>query len=127
MNASYVYRCILTNDWDNSEKTIIEYYNKRGASERNFDFLNNDFGWAHLPFSFLNENTVFMIATAILKNFHLYFLGILRGRAEGVDCGTRIKRFVRRFVNVPAKWTRSGRMDVLTLYTKRQIYLSLCG
>lgn len=110
-----------------SEKAIIEYYNKRGASERNFDCLNNDFGWAHLPFSFLNENTVFLIATAILKNFYLYFLGVLRGRAEGVDCGTRIKRFVRRFVNVPAKWTRSGRMDVLTLYTKRQIYLSLCG
>ena len=125
--TEYVYRCILTNDWDNSEKAIIEYYNKRGASERNFDCLNNDFGWAHLPFSFLNENTVFMIATAILKNFHLYFLGVLRGRAEGVDCGTRIKRFVRRFVNVPAKWTRSGRMDVLTLYTKRQIYRSLCG
>lgn len=69
--TEYVYRCILTNDWDNSEKAIIEYYNKRGASERNFDCLNNDFGWAHLPFSFLNENTVFMIATAILKNFHL--------------------------------------------------------
>lgn len=126
-DAEYSYRCILTDDWDNSEKAIIEYYNKRGASERNFDCLNNDFGWAHLPFSFLNENTVFMIATAILKNFHLYFLGVLRGRAEGVDCGTRIKRFVRRFVNVPAKWTRSRRMDVLTLYTKRQIYLSLCG
>ncbi|MCQ2084091.1 MAG: hypothetical protein MJY58_06325 [Bacteroidaceae bacterium] len=91
-----------------------------------YGVLYNDFGWAHLPFFFLNENTVFMIATAILKNFYLYFLGVLRGRAEGVDCGTRIKRFVRRFVNVPAKWTRSGRMDVLTLYTKRQIYLSLC-
>ena len=91
------------------------------------DCQNNDFGWAHLPFSFLNENTVFLIATAILKNFYLYFLDVLRGRAEGVGCSTRIKRFVRRFVAVLAKWTRSGRMDVLTLYTKRQIYLSLCG
>lgn len=124
--TEYVYRCILTNDWDNSEKAIIEYYNKRGDSERNFDCQNNDFGWAHLPFSFLKENTVFLIATVILKNFYLYFLDMLRGRAEGIDCSTRVKRFVRKFVNVPAKWTRSGRMDVLTLYTKRQIYLSLC-
>ena len=55
-----------------------------------------------------------------------YFLGVLRGRAEGIDCSTRVKRFVRKFVTVPAKWTRSARTVVLTLYTKRQIYLSLC-
>lgn len=41
---SYVYRCILTNDWEMSEKVIIEYYNQRGARERDFDALNNDFG-----------------------------------------------------------------------------------
>ena len=41
---SYVYRCILTNDWEMSEKVISEYYNQRGARERDFDALNNDFG-----------------------------------------------------------------------------------
>lgn len=51
--TEYVYRSILTNDWSNSEKNIIFYYNQRGASERNFDCQNNDFGWAHLPFSYL--------------------------------------------------------------------------
>ena len=45
--TEYVYRCIVTNDWNNSERDIIRYYNKRGASERNFDCQNNDFGWAH--------------------------------------------------------------------------------
>ena len=58
---SYVYRCILTNDWEMSEKEVIEYYNLRGARERDFDALNNDFGWGHLPCSFLNENTVFLL------------------------------------------------------------------
>ena len=28
---SYVYRCILTNDWEMSAKEVIEYYNLRGA------------------------------------------------------------------------------------------------
>ncbi len=64
----YVYRCIITNDWNSSETDIIAFYNKRGESEKNFDVQNNDFGWAHLPFSFLAENTVFMIVTAMLKN-----------------------------------------------------------
>ena len=123
----YVYRCIVTNDWDNSERSIITYYNKRGASERNFDCQNNDFGWAHLPFSFLSENTVFLIATAMLKNFYLYLLDILAGRVKGIDRRARLKRFMRAFVIVPAKWTRSGRRNVLTLYTKRRTYLELAG
>ena len=50
----YTYRCIITNDWESEEKSVIETYNKRGARERDFDRLNNDFGWKHLPCSFLN-------------------------------------------------------------------------
>ena len=34
------------------------------ARARDFDRLNNDFGWKHLPCSFLNENTVYIILTA---------------------------------------------------------------
>ncbi len=35
--TEYVYRCIVTNDRDRTERDIICYYNKRVASERNFD------------------------------------------------------------------------------------------
>ena len=123
--TEYIYRCIVTNDWDSSERDIISYYNQRGASERNFDCQNNDFGWAHMPFSFLKENTVFLIATAILKNFYLHLLGVISGRVKGLDKTARLKRFLRMFVIVPAKWTRSGRRNVLSLYTKRRVYLEL--
>ena len=125
--TSYVYRCIVTNDQESSERDIIVYYNKRGASERNFDCQNNDFGWAHLPFSYLNENTVFLIATAMLKNFYCYLLDILEGKVLGLDRTARLKRFIRKFVSVAAKWTRSARQNVLTLYTKRRVYLELAG
>ena len=70
----YTYRCILTNDWVSTEKDIITFYNERGASEKNFDIQNNDFGWSHLPFSFMAENMVFMMVTAMLKNFYLYLV-----------------------------------------------------
>ena len=29
-----------------TEKDIITFYNERGASEKNFDIQNNDFGWS---------------------------------------------------------------------------------
>ncbi len=40
---NFIYRSILTNDNGLSEKEFIEYFNMRGASEKLFDILNNDF------------------------------------------------------------------------------------
>jgi hypothetical protein len=74
---------------------------------------------------FLKENTVFLIATAILKNFFLHLLDVIGGRVKGLDRTARLKRFLRMFVVVPAKWIKSGRRNVLNLYTKRRIFLEL--
>ena len=70
----YMYRAILTNDHDSTEEQVIDKYNQRGSSEKNFDVQNNDFGWAHLPFSTMEDNTVFLLFTAMLKNFYQYLL-----------------------------------------------------
>jgi len=70
----FTYRTIATNDWASTNKGIIEYYNQRGAAEKIFDEMNNDFGWKNLPFSFLQENTVYMLLTAMCRNFYLIFL-----------------------------------------------------
>ena len=35
--GEYTYRCILTNDYESSEKEIVEFYNLRGGKERKFD------------------------------------------------------------------------------------------
>ena len=118
----YVYRCIITNDWDSSETDIIAFYNKRGESEKNFDIQNNDFGWAHLPFSFLAENTVFMIVTAMLKNFYLYLLDVLCEKIKPLNKTSRLKRFMLHFICVPAKWIKTGRQYILNIYTMKKYY-----
>ena len=71
----YTYCCVLTNNGTSTEKDIITFYNERGASEKNFDIQNHDFGWSHLPFSFMAENMVFMMVTAMLKNFYVVYFG----------------------------------------------------
>lgn len=118
----YLYRCILTNDWQTSDLDIVLYYNARGASERNFDELNNDFGWSHLPFSFLSQNAVFLGIMAIAKNFYSFFMGTLSKIVPGLEPTSRIKKFIFRFAAVPAKWVRSGRRHILNLYTTRDFY-----
>jgi len=116
---TYIYRSILTSDHQSTEKEVIEYYNARGSSEKIFDEMNNDFGWKHLPFSFLNENNSFMIITAMIKNFYNYFIAIVAEKFEDINPTTRIKRFVFRFITVAGRWVYQGREWILKLYTER--------
>lgn len=122
----YVYRCILTNDHDSSEKEVIEYYNARGAQERVFDRMNNDFGWKRLPFSSLKQNTVFLLVMAMLSNFYLLLVSGLSKKLDFVKPTDRLKRFVFRFVSVPAKWVRTARQWKLILYTDKP-YMNALG
>jgi hypothetical protein len=89
---AYIYRSILTNDYQSTEKEIIEFYNARGASEKIFDEMNNDFGWKHLPFSFLNENNAFMIITAMIKNFYNFFVGIVAEKFDDIKANNPYKK-----------------------------------
>lgn len=123
---SYVYRCILTNDWEMSEKVIIEYYNQRGARERDFDALNNDFGWSHLPCSFLNENTVFLLLMAMCKNFHTAILYEIGKVFYNIKPKHRLKKFIYRFISVPAKWVRTARTHVLWVGEGVSVHEQFC-
>jgi hypothetical protein len=116
---NFIYRSILTNDRESTEKGVIEYYNQRGGSEKNFDVLNNDFGWNHLPCSFMNENTVYLIIMAMAKNFYNYFIEKVANVFEDIKPTTRLKHFIFRFISVAGKWVYSGRQWILKLYTNR--------
>jgi len=116
---TYIYRSILTSDHQSTEVEVVEYYNARGASEKVFDEMNNDFGWKHLPFSFLNENNSFMIITAIIKNFYNYFIAIVAEKFDNINPTTRVKRFVFRFITVAGRWVYQGREWILKLFTKQ--------
>ncbi len=64
----------MTNDYESTPEEIVEFYNKRGAKERIFDDLNNSFGWNRLPKSFMNENTVFLLIKALIRNFYQFLV-----------------------------------------------------
>ena len=113
------YRCILTNDHQSTEKEAIEYYNQRGASEKIFDIQNNDFGWNHLPTSNMNANTVYLIMTAMLKNFYNYLIKKVAKVFTDILPTSRLKRFIFRFIAVAGRYVYRGRQWILQLYTNR--------
>jgi len=47
------------------------FYNLRGGKERIFNDMSGGFGWARLPKSFMAENTVFLLLTALIHNFYI--------------------------------------------------------
>ena len=120
--GEYTYRCILTNDYESSMREIVEFYNLRGGKERIFDDMNNGFGWDRLPKSFMAENTVFLLLTALIRNFHRFIMERLDVTKFGLKVTSRIKAFVFRFISVPAKWIKTSRQYVLNIYTCNNAY-----
>lgn len=113
----YIYPALLTNDHESTEEEVIEKYNQRGASEKNFDVQNNDFGWRNLPFSKMEENTVFMLITSMLKNFYQHLLSKVSGIFPCINMKSRLKRFIFSFIAVPTKWVLVARQWTLNIYT----------
>jgi len=96
----YNYFFILTNDKEWSEEQIISFYNGRGASEKVFDQLNNDFNSRHLPFSKLNYNTVHLILSCLTMLVYKWLIGkYSRIQDSWLKATDRIKRFRFLFVN----------------------------
>ncbi|MEG1543433.1 MAG: IS1380 family transposase [Tannerellaceae bacterium] len=120
--GEYTYRCILTNDHQSTTREIVEFYNKRGGKERIFDDMNNGFGWGRLPKSFMNENTVFLLLTALIHNFYKTIIKDNRMKEFGLQATSRIKAFVFKFILVPAKWIKTARQYILNVYSTNYAY-----
>lgn len=109
-------RPVITNNWSMSAKEVLLFYNKRGDTpENNFKVLLNDFHWHNLPFSFLNENTVFMIVGAITHAIYRYILHIISEKIPDViPRNSRIKKVINRFISIGVLWvtTKKGTLPI---------------
>lgn len=113
---AYNYSPVLTNDFEMTDDEVVYFYNARGAEEREFDILKNDFGWNRMPFSKLEQNTVFLLIMAMCRNLYAHIIEKFSQKVEFLSPNFRIKKFIFRFICIPAKWICSGRMTKLRLY-----------
>lgn len=113
---AFCYWCIITSDFEMSPEQVVQFYGNRGAAEKEFDVLKNDFGWSNIPFSKLEQNTVFLLFTAICKNIYTYLIRLFSSKAKNLKATFRIKKFIFRFICIPAKWVYKARSWHLRLY-----------
>ena len=115
---AYNYSAIITTDWKKTKHEVVEFYNQRGAMEKEFDVLKNDFGWKNLPFSKLEQNTVFLFFTAMCRNLYSYIITSFSKKFKHLKPIFRIKKFIFRFITIPAKWIKKARRWHLRIYSK---------
>ena len=115
-NDDYDYRSILTNNKNLSSVESAWFYNQRGNMEKQFDILKNDFGWNNMPFSQMNQNTVFLYFTAMFRNIYNNIIQYFSQKAEGLKPNFRLKKFLFRFIILPAKWIKRSRQMQLRIY-----------
>lgn len=115
-----IYSAILTNDFKLPDDQIVFFYNQRGAIEREFDVLKNDFAWDKMPFSKIEQNTVFLIITAICRNLYEFIINSFSKIYTNLSPSFRLKKFIFRFICMPAKWIRTDRSQILRLYGQLQ-------
>ena len=66
--------------------------------------MNNGFGWNRLPKSFMAENTVFLLLTALIRNFYKLIIANVDLKEVGLKPTSRIMAFVFRFIFPFAEW-----------------------
>ena len=115
---AYEYRAIITNDTEKDLNLAIKFYNQRGAAEKQFDILKNDFGWSSLPFSHLAENCVFLYFTAMCRNIYNTIIYTFAKRYNNIKNTDRMKRFVFTFITIPAEWVKRSRTWFLRIFGK---------
>ena len=106
------------------EKLTESVLGKRGSSGKAFCYgsIFGYFpGWASIGGIIVggeNRDEV----TAMLKNFYLYLIRHISDKVKPLKKTSRLKAFILHFVSVPAKWVRTGRQNILNLYTNKTYY-----
>jgi hypothetical protein len=115
------YYSILTSNWTMPKVKALHFYNQRGAMERNFDDLKNNFNWKRLPFSYLNENLVFMIIGAIANIIYSHLLKVFSKKVDFIKKTFRLKNFIFHFITVSSFW-KKGKLKLFTRKNYSKIF-----
>ena len=68
-------------------------------------------------------NTAEKLNTLLLRMIlYLYLIRNISEKVKPLKKTSRLKAFILHFVSVPAKWVRTGRQNVLNLYTNKNYY-----
>ena len=108
---------VVTNDEDRSPKKVMDFYEKRGASENYTKEFKDDFDGKHLSHSNFFENEMQFLISAISYNiFHIFQNKVLTGS----DALMTMNSFRMKFQKIAVKITSHARKIILSFSSAYQ-------
>jgi len=116
--TAYTYQGIISNDTVDTEKGVIEFYNKRGDAENSNRYMLNDFNLHHLPFPDLSTNTVYMYLMAMCATLFEWVKGVLvKNKVKGIALTMRVKAVCFKYITVATTFVKHARETILKVFS----------
>lgn len=119
--------CVITNQNHGNPKSIMDFYEARGASENFTKELKNDFNAGTLSHKNFNGNEMeFLISSYAYNLFHMFQWETLEGKDRTVTMETYRKEYQKVAVRV-IRHSRKKSLHLSSAYTKVQKFYKYLG
>jgi len=119
--SAYTYQGIITNNEEEQEKEVIEFYNQRGDAENSNRYMLGDFNLHHLPFPDMNTNTVYMYLMAMCATLFEWIKTVLvKNKTKGITISMRVKAVCFHYITVAATFVKHAGQRVLKIFSPHE-------
>lgn len=119
--SAYTYQGIITNDKQDTEKGVIEFYNKRGDAENSNRYMLNDFNLHNLPFPDLSTNTVYMYLMAMCASlFEWAKMVLVKNKTKGITITMRVKAVCYQYITVATTFIKHAHQNILKVFSAQE-------
>jgi len=119
--SAYTYQGIVTNNQEENEKEVIEFYNGRGDAENSNRYMLGDFNLHHLPFPDMDTNTVYMYLMAMCSTLFEWTKTVLvKNKAKAITISMRVKAVCFHYITVAATFIKHAGQRVLKIFSPHE-------
>ena len=119
--SAYTYQGIITNNYEQTEKEVIEFYNQRGDAENSNRYMLNDFNLHHLPFPDLSTNTVYMYLMAMCDTLFEWAKTVLvKNKTKGISLTMRVKAVCFHYITVATTFIKHAHKKILKVFSAQE-------
>ncbi len=119
--SAYTYHGIITNNHEQDEKEVIEFYNGRGDAENSNRYMLGDFNLHHLPFPDMDTNTVYMYLMAMCSTLFEWAKSVLvKNKAKSITIGMRVKAVCFHYITVAATFVKHAHQKILKVFSPQE-------
>lgn len=119
--CAYTYQGIITNNHEQDNKEVIEFYNLRGDAENSNRYMLGDFNLHHLPFPDMDTNTVYMYLMAMCAILFEWIKTVLvKNKTKGISITMRTKAVCFHYITVATTFINHAHQKILKVFSENE-------